>query len=120
MRETSRYGLIFSDVGGFWDWSANLHALQVMKTQRAIKHALTERMYTWQDAIQVAMSDPEINLEGGEGQVYTPSAYEDEYDGEDWAKAEAAEVEGEVKNASPIDAAVPEAGTPKTDKEVTR
>lgn len=47
---------------------------------RAIKHALTERFYTWQDAVEVARSDPEINLEGGEGQVYTPSAYEEGYD----------------------------------------
>lgn len=45
---------------------------------RSIKHALTERFYTWQDAVDVARSDPEINLEGAEGQVYTPSAYEDE------------------------------------------
>lgn len=47
---------------------------------RAIKHALTERFYTWQDAAQVATSDPEINLDGKDGQVYTPSAYEDEYE----------------------------------------
>ncbi|EHK22391.1 uncharacterized protein TRIVIDRAFT_149553 [Trichoderma virens Gv29-8] len=61
----------------------DLHALWwncVTKTMRAIKHALTERFYTWQDAVEVAKSDPEINLEGGEGQVYTPSAYEEGYD----------------------------------------
>lgn len=45
---------------------------------RAIKHALTERYYTWQDAVEAAKADPEINLEGGEGQVYMPSAYEEE------------------------------------------
>ncbi|KAH8735903.1 mitochondrial 39-S ribosomal protein L47 (MRP-L47)-domain-containing protein [Ilyonectria robusta] len=121
MLSTSRTELARSKLG-FGEREIDARDEQVMKTQRAIKHALTERMYTWQDAIQVAMSDPEINLEGGEGQVYTPSAYEDEYDGADWAKAEgeAAEVEGEVKNALPVDAAVPEAETPKTEKEVTR
>jgi large subunit ribosomal protein L47 len=55
---------------------------------RAIKHALTERFYTWQDAVEVAKSDPEINLQGGEGQVYTPSAYEDGYDEVDVAALE--------------------------------
>lgn len=45
---------------------------------RAIKHTLTERFYTWEDAVEVAKSDPELNLEGGEGQVYTPSTYEEE------------------------------------------
>lgn len=54
--------------------------IKVTKTMRAIKHALTERFYTWQDAVEVAKSDPEINLDGGEGQVYNPSAYEEGYD----------------------------------------
>lgn len=52
---------------------------------RSIKHALTERFYTWQDAVEVAKEDPEINLEGSEGEVYNPSSYEEEYkDGEAW------------------------------------
>lgn len=77
---------------------------------RAIKHSLTERFYTWEDAVDVAMSDPEINLHAGEGeQVYTPSAYEDELDaGGSWAEPpkEAAET------------AIPEAG--QNNKEATR
>lgn len=28
----------------------------------------------------MAMEDPEVNLAGGEGKAYTPSAYEDEYE----------------------------------------
>ncbi|KAK7431441.1 54S ribosomal protein L4 mitochondrial [Neonectria magnoliae] len=94
---------------------------QVMKTQRAIKHTLTERMYTWQDAVHVAMSDPEIDLEGGEGQVYTPSAYEDEYEGADWAKAEAeTKAEPDIKNPSPAEAHEAQPQAPKGEKEAPR
>lgn len=46
----------------------------------AIRHTLTERYYTWEDAVQVARSDPEIDMNAGEGQAYNPSAYEDEFD----------------------------------------
>lgn len=92
-----------------------------MRTQRAIKHTLTERMYTWQDAVHVAMSDPEINLEGGEGQVYTPSAYEDEYEGADWAKADAeAKAEPEIKDTPPVEAAEAKPQAPKGEKEAPR
>ncbi len=53
---------------------------------RAIKHALTERYYTWQDAVDVARSDPEIDFESRDGQVYKPSAYEDDLEAsESWA-----------------------------------
>lgn len=52
--------------------------VQVRKTQRAIKHALTERFYTWQDASQVARSDPEIDLESSDGNTYLPGSYEEE------------------------------------------
>lgn len=57
-------------------------SVQVQRTQRSIKHALTERMYTWQDAVEVAKTDPEINLEGGEGELYQPSQYEDDMEGQ--------------------------------------
>lgn len=51
----------------------------------AIRHALTERYYTWEDATEVARSDPEIDLNAGEGQAYNPSAYEDEFEAaESW------------------------------------
>lgn len=52
--------------------------LQVQKTMRAIKHTLTERFYTWQEAAEVAKSDPEIDLEAEDGQAYRPAAYEDD------------------------------------------
>lgn len=50
---------------------------QVQTTMRAIKHALTERYYTWQDAVEVAKSDPEIDLEAKDGTVYKPKVYEE-------------------------------------------
>jgi large subunit ribosomal protein L47 len=50
---------------------------------RAIKHALTERFYTWEDAVKAAEEDPEINLHAGNGQIYQPSIYDDEPS--DWA-----------------------------------
>ncbi|KND93249.1 54S ribosomal protein L4, mitochondrial [Tolypocladium ophioglossoides CBS 100239] len=61
--------------------------IQVQKTMRSIKHALTERFYTWEDAVDVARSDPEIDLEARDGQVYKPSAYEDEFEAsESWTE----------------------------------
>ncbi|KAK1256057.1 hypothetical protein MKX07_008316 [Trichoderma sp. CBMAI-0711] len=65
---------------GFGEREIGTRDDEVTKTMRAIKHTLTERFYTWQDAVEVAKSDPEINLEAGDGQVYTPSAYEEGYD----------------------------------------
>ncbi|KAG5959211.1 hypothetical protein E4U58_005067 [Claviceps cyperi] len=50
---------------------------EVHITMRAIKHALTERYYTWQDAVEVAKSDPEIDLEAKDGKVYKPMVYEE-------------------------------------------
>lgn len=43
-----------------------------------IRHALTERQYTWQDAVEVAKTDAEVDLDARDGQAYKPSAYEDE------------------------------------------
>ena len=36
---------------------------KVRHTQRAIKHALTERWYAWEEARKVAKNDPEVDLE---------------------------------------------------------
>ncbi len=44
----------------------------------AIKHVLTERYYVWEDAVDAAQDDPEIDLSGA-GPVFTPLEYlEDE------------------------------------------
>lgn len=69
---------------------------------RAIKHALTERYYTWQDAIDVAMSDPEIDMHAEDGQVYKPSAYEDDVVAEEsWAEENVIEQEPVKTEKSP-------------------
>ena len=44
-------------------------------TQRAIKHALTERWYAWEDARKVARDDPEIDLSSRRA-PYTPQNME--------------------------------------------
>ncbi|KAI4140246.1 MAG: hypothetical protein L6R39_005882 [Caloplaca ligustica] len=50
----------------------------VRQTQKAIKHALTERYYAFEEARRVAAADQEINLEAEPGtQAYMP-AYSDE------------------------------------------
>ncbi|KAF5009471.1 hypothetical protein FDECE_4306 [Fusarium decemcellulare] len=122
MLATSRTELIRSKMG-FGEREIDTRDEEVMKTQRAIKHALTERFYTWQDAVDVAMEDPEINMEGAAGQVYTPSAYEDEVEAAEWTQAEAeikAEADKEVKGTSSTDITVAEASRSKADKELTR
>lgn len=43
----------------------------VRLTMKAIKHVLTERVYAWQEARQVAMEDPEVDL-SGTGPAYVP------------------------------------------------
>lgn len=54
-----------------------LFSLQVKKTMTSIRHVLTERFYTWEDAVELAKKDPEINLAAGEdgGSSFTPGAY---------------------------------------------
>ncbi|KAL8710628.1 MAG: hypothetical protein Q9220_004852 [cf. Caloplaca sp. 1 TL-2023] len=56
---------------------------QVRSTQKAIKHALTERYYAFEEARRVAVNDPEVNLDAEPGtQAYTP-IYSDEADMEE-------------------------------------
>ena len=56
---------------GYGDYEAGLRKDAVKKTMRGIKHVLTERYYSWEDARVRAESDPEIDLSGN-GPVYTP------------------------------------------------
>ncbi|KAL8993878.1 MAG: hypothetical protein Q9169_006017 [Polycauliona sp. 2 TL-2023] len=52
----------------------------VRQTQKAIKHALTERFYAFEDARRAAVVDPEVDLEAEPGtQAYAP-IYSDEAD----------------------------------------
>jgi large subunit ribosomal protein L47 len=90
--------------------------LQVKKTMRAIKHALTERQYTWEDAVDVARNDPEIEA-GKEGLMYTPSAYEEEIDEEHgWEEVEV----DKDSSAAVASGAIPEPSTQAKTPEVTR
>lgn len=68
---------------------------------RAIKHTLTERFYTWEDARRVAAEDPEIDLSGN-GPAYTPKEYlEDEVLEAGDAAAVAGTPEGKVAEQRP-------------------
>ncbi|OTA97298.1 hypothetical protein M434DRAFT_392013 [Hypoxylon sp. CO27-5] len=51
--------------------------LEVRKTMKSIKHALTERFYLWEDARKLAQTDPEVDL-GNTNRPYTPSSYLEE------------------------------------------
>ncbi|KAL9128559.1 MAG: hypothetical protein Q9217_002792 [Psora testacea] len=56
------------------DGAAKRRDMTIRKTQKAIKHALTERWYAWEDAWQQAQKDPEIDLDSGdlETPIYKP------------------------------------------------
>lgn len=46
---------------------------QVKQTQKAIKHALTERHYAFEEARRVAVTDEEVDLKAKPGsRAYTP------------------------------------------------
>ncbi|KAI0152215.1 MRP-L47-domain-containing protein [Hypoxylon sp. NC0597] len=51
--------------------------LEVRKTMKSIKHALTERFYLWEDARKLAETDPEVDL-SNTNRPYTPSSYLEE------------------------------------------
>ena len=46
---------------------------------RAIKHTLTERYYAWQEAVELAKIDPEVDLTGN-GPAYTPRVGQSHHD----------------------------------------
>ncbi|KAK7704937.1 54S ribosomal protein L4 mitochondrial [Diaporthe eres] len=56
---------------GYGDNESKGREMEVRKTQAAIKHALTERFYAWEDARKLAQQDPEVDL-SGVGPAYTP------------------------------------------------
>lgn len=78
---------------------------------RAVKHVLTERFYTWEDAVKEAENDPEVNL-AGDGPAFTPRDYLEE--GEIEEAAEAAEEAAD--KTEPTAAAAPGAATPPPSK----
>lgn len=62
---------------GYGDYEAEERDHAVRHTMRAIKHALTERYYAWEEASKLARSDPEVNLTG-DGPTLIPSDFEDD------------------------------------------
>ncbi|KAL8831028.1 MAG: hypothetical protein Q9170_005478 [Blastenia crenularia] len=63
---------------GYGDAENLERAAAVKQTQKAIKHALTERFYAFEEARRVAVTDPEVNLEAEPGtQAYQPAPYSD-------------------------------------------
>ncbi|KAH8173070.1 mitochondrial 39-S ribosomal protein l47 (MRP-L47) domain-containing protein [Sarocladium implicatum] len=86
---------------GFGEREFELRDIEVRKTMRAIKHALTERQYTWEDAVEVAKSDPEIQITEDNRITYQPSAYEEEVDEVDgWVEVEK-DAPGTLADAAP-------------------
>ncbi|KAG8628540.1 hypothetical protein KVT40_004413 [Elsinoe batatas] len=55
---------------GYGELEASDRDDAVQKTMRAIKHTLTERWYTWQNAREIAKQNSEIRLEPGAEKVY--------------------------------------------------
>ncbi|KAH7030982.1 mitochondrial 39-S ribosomal protein L47 (MRP-L47)-domain-containing protein [Microdochium trichocladiopsis] len=70
--------------------------VQVKKTMKHIKHALTERYYLWEDARALAESDPEIDLNSA-ANPYVPTDYMEP----EPPAIEVAEEQAEVKAAKP-------------------
>lgn len=88
---------------------------------KSIRHVLTERYYLWDDAVELAKEDPEINL-SGVGQIYTPQEFLVEEDQpeqvsqEDFEKLKAGEIPESLKRTDPaatVDPSTLAADTPK-------
>ncbi|KAI8960032.1 MRP-L47-domain-containing protein [Daldinia sp. FL1419] len=86
---------------------------QVRKTMKSIKHALTERYYVWEDARQLAETDPEIDLTNT-NRPYTPSSYLDEEIKEEVAAEEQSEARQEASEQQGEQQEEPQEGTEKS------
>ncbi|KAM0279099.1 hypothetical protein ACHAQH_004785 [Verticillium albo-atrum] len=86
---------------GFGEHEANERDQVVQQTMQGIKHVLTERYYLWEDARDLAKTDPEVDL-SGRGEAYQPSYERGEGD---YLVAEPSEVTAE--DARKIDVAAP-------------
>ncbi|KAK4165996.1 mitochondrial 39-S ribosomal protein L47 (MRP-L47)-domain-containing protein [Cladorrhinum sp. PSN259] len=62
---------------GFGEAEADARDREVKLTMRNIKHCLTERFYAWEDAVELAKHDPEVDLTG-KGPAFIPSQYLEE------------------------------------------
>ncbi|KAI9761093.1 MAG: Rab GDP dissociation inhibitor beta [Chaenotheca gracillima] len=66
---------------GYGDFEAEERDMAVRKTQRSIKHALTERFYAWEEARKIAKNDVEVDISGS-GPAYTPRTFEEDIEEE--------------------------------------
>ncbi|KAF2395713.1 MRP-L47-domain-containing protein [Trichodelitschia bisporula] len=71
---------------GYGKHEASTRDKAIRRTMRAIKHTLTERWYAWEDARQLADSDPEIN-QSGSGPLYRPIVSNDYLEEHDAAQS---------------------------------
>ncbi|KZF25390.1 54S ribosomal protein L4, mitochondrial [Xylona heveae TC161] len=62
---------------GYGDFEASDRDTTVRRTQRAVKHVLTERWYAWEAARKLAKTDEEIDL-NSPGQIYLPRDFEED------------------------------------------
>ncbi|KAI9783503.1 MAG: 54S ribosomal protein L4 mitochondrial [Geoglossum umbratile] len=62
---------------GYGDYEAQRRDTTIRRTQRSIKHVLTERWYSWEESRKIARTDKEVDL-SGDGSAYTPRDLEDD------------------------------------------
>ncbi|KAI0150445.1 MRP-L47-domain-containing protein [Xylariaceae sp. FL1272] len=85
---------------------------EVRKTMKAIKHALTERWYVWEDARTLAETDPEVDL-GNVSSPYVPRGQHLEHLEPELAVEN--ESNGNLKSLEPLsDSKSPSAGIPQS------
>ncbi|TGZ84424.1 MRP-L47-domain-containing protein [Ascodesmis nigricans] len=63
---------------GYGEYESEEREAEVIKTQKRIRYVLTERYYAWEEAREIAETDPEVNL-SGVGQAYVP-VYEETFE----------------------------------------
>ncbi|KAF2489101.1 MRP-L47-domain-containing protein [Lophium mytilinum] len=87
---------------GYGAYESDTRDQTIRATQRAIRHTLTERWYTWEEARKAARSDPEIDLNAAVGEAYVPMDYDLEIESDPpEAEVEAETVEPEIVEEQP-------------------
>jgi large subunit ribosomal protein L47 len=61
---------------GYGAYESDEREKTVRQTMKAIRHSLTERWYSWEEARKLAREDPEVDL-SGDGPAYNPNALEE-------------------------------------------
>ncbi|KAK3987813.1 mitochondrial 39-S ribosomal protein L47 (MRP-L47)-domain-containing protein [Cladorrhinum sp. PSN332] len=95
---------------GFGEAESAARDKEVKLTMRNIKHCLTERFYAWEDAVELAKNDPEVDLTG-KGPAFTPSQYLEE----DASFEEATEQGAAFESAEAVDPSTIPSDKPQTE-----